>query len=216
MNRLILVLGAALSTVSCSGTRAAGPTTVGGAVARATYASPPRAVVATSGRGAEIRAALSPDGVFSLRLPKGHRYALAVETSAGRVPIAMPRRSGRLDRTFVVSSDGVAVALGAIRYRAAGTAIPFAAAGTCDPNGSGEYACVQDDEQSTCEDGQQGANDQTGNDGECVNGVDTTTHAACTDPAADDAEQLDAKVEMAVPERSAPADASGCGGDGED
>jgi hypothetical protein len=190
-----------------------------GTLAMTSFSSAPQAVVATSGRGVESRATLSAAGAFSLNLPKGDKYSLSVDVEGRRVPLAMARRSGRFDRTFKVSSDGVAIDLGAVRYRAAGAAtlviVSQSATGACDPNGSGDYECVQDGEQSSCDDGQQG-NSDNGADGECVDGKDTKTNAACSDPGGDDAETADANAEMAVPERSAPTDASGCGGDGED
>ncbi len=203
---------------ACASKKTPSDTTASGTVALSSFASPPTSVVATGAAGREVRGTIGVNGAFSVVLPKGDHYALSLETSTGRVPIAMPRRSGRLDKTFAVTSAGVVITLGSVRYRAAGstTELRVAAQGAaCNPNGTGDYECVQDDEQSSCEGGDDGQQDN-GADGECVNGIDSKTHAACTDPP-DDAEQVDAKIEMAVPERSAPVDASGCeGGDESD
>jgi len=158
------------------------------------FPSTPQAVVATSSRGAETRAALAQDGSFTLTLAKGDSYALVVETANGRVPIAMPRTSGKLDKSFVVGSNGVAIALGAVHYRPANAPSTIVAqAATCNPDGTGDHECVQDDGQSSCE-----SDDQGDGDGE--------TH----DDGNDNAEQLDVKVEMAIPAHSAPVVASGC------
>ena len=104
------------------------------------------------------------------------------------MPIAMARRSGNFDRTFRVSSKGVVVALGATTYVAGGAkpAVVVVTAAAACPAGA---SCVEDAEQSSCDDGQHGKDDGNGADGECENGVDTKTHAPCTDPPSDASEQ---------------------------
>src|SRR5438105_9555892 len=89
-----IVLGSVLGVMAlaCAKTPAR-DTSANGTVTLASFASPPSAVVATTGSGKEIRATLGANGAFSIVLPKGERYALTLETSAGRVPIVMPRKS---------------------------------------------------------------------------------------------------------------------------
>ncbi len=55
----------------------------------------------------------------------------------------------------------------------------------------------------------------SGNDGECENGVDAKTGAACTDPQGDESDDADPTEPMAVPEHAAPGAVQGCADDGE-
>ena len=209
----------------CSAKPAPSETSAKGTLALSTFASAPTSVVVTGTKGGEHVATVDARGAFTIALPKGDRYALAVDVGGKRVPLVMPRRSGKVDATFKVSSRGVVIDLGSVRYLGAGAKPIFltsvkpsatgnASSASCDPNGTGQYECVDDSEQSQCGDGEHGQQDN-GGDGECQNGVDTKTKAPCVDPPGDDAAQADVSAEIAVPERSAPSDASGCEGDGE-
>ena len=63
---------------------AARDTSANGTVTLASFASPPSAVVATTGSGKEIRATLGANGAFSIVLPKGERYALTYPLVSGQ------------------------------------------------------------------------------------------------------------------------------------
>lgn len=205
--------------VACASSHTPSDTSAKGTVALSSFkGGAPTAIVAKDGHGTERSVKLDANGAFAIALPKGDRYALSVEVDGRRVPVVMVRRSGKLDATFKVSSRGGIVDLGSVKFLVAGpkptfvtsTAATSSSSSSCDPNGTGNYECVDDSEQSQCEGGGGSENGDHGADGECENGVDKSTHAPCTDPAGDDAEQADANAEMAVPDRSAPSDVSGC------
>ena len=215
MRLSILTLLLPALAISCASKSTTPDTVVRGELALSSYPSTPQSVVATNAGGAEVRGTVGATGAFQLPLPHGTTYGLSVELDGRRIPIAMARRSGNFDRTFRVSSKGVVVSLGTTHYVAGGAkpALVIVAAAAACPAGA---SCVEDTEQSSCGDGQQGHDDGNNADGECENGIDAKTHAACTDPSGDAAEQADRQQEMALPSTSAPADASGCDGDGEE
>ena len=207
MNVYPLALGAALVGFSCGGLTATPETTATGRVALSSFPGSVGAVVAVAGGGKSVRSAVDARGDFALALPKGDTYSLSVVVDGRGVPLVMPRRSGKLQRGFKVSSNGVSIALGTVRYLGAG-AKPSFVVGSSGRGCTGE--CVQDDGASTCENGQTvGADGEAG--AECENGFDVKTHAACTDPEpTGGTDGVDSSVEMAVPERDAPNDANGC------
>jgi hypothetical protein len=183
-------------TVGCSA-KTVEPTAVAGAVALSTYRTTPARVIAVDELGKRTSTALRPDGTFVLSLAKVHKYKLAVGVGQSNVPVVFPRPSGRLDSTFVVKTNGALVHLGAVRYLAAAPptgfkvdsvqlTTPAAASGDC-------VDCVHDDVTTSCADGEQGAEDSLG-----------STAAAAN------ADQADAMQEMAVSDRNAPQEVSGC------
>ena len=193
---MTVVLGLVMG---CAAKTSVGDTTAQGQLALATFPEVPSAVVARTASGTVRTATPSASGAFVLSLPKGDSYSIGVVMPSRSVVIGMPRSSGSIDRSFKVSSAGVRIDLGIVRYRAAGATDPIAAGGTS----------------AACEDGENGAQ---GADGECVNGVDSTTKAACSDgaDATDPSDTVQPDAEMAVPEHDAPTDASGCDQSGED
>ena len=66
---------------------------------------------------------------------------------------------------------------------------------------------VQEAAKTSCEDGNQGADDQS--DGECENGKDAKTGQACSD-GDQGGDAADPAQAMAVPETNPPNDVSGC------
>jgi hypothetical protein len=190
----VLVLGL---ITGCAAKSSVSETTAQGQLALSTFPEHAKAVVARSASGMERTSTPSATGAFALSLAKGESYSIRVVMESRSVVIGMPRSSGSIDGSFKVSSAGVHIDLGVVRYRAAGATDPV----------------VPGAEAASCEDGSNdGENGAAGGDGECVNGVDSTTKAACSDVpgAADPADTVDATAEMAVPEHDAPADASGC------
>ena len=209
MNLRPSLLVAALVGISCGGLTAAPETTASGTVALSSFPAPVRAVVAMTTRGTVARSAVGARGAFAVSLPKGESYSLAVELDDRRIPVVMPRRSGKLQREFKVSSNGVVISLGSVRYFGPGAKPSFVVgASTGDCTGQ----CVQDDGASTCENGQsKGGDGEAG--AECENGFDVKTHAACTDTdksSGGGTDGVDPSGEIAVPERDAPTDATGC------
>ena len=190
----VVVLGL---ITGCAAKSSVSETTAQGQLALSTFPEHPSAVVARTTSGVEKVSTPSATGAFVLSLAKGESYSIRVVMESRSVVIGMPRTSGSIDRSFKVSSAGVHIDLGVVRYHAAGATDPV----------------VPGAEAASCEDGSNdGENGAAGGDGECVNGVDSTTKAACSDVpgAADTADTVDANAEMAVPEHDAPADASGC------
>ncbi len=206
MNRCLLVVALPVLVLGCGGRVGAPTSTVSGTVAIGSFPSAPKAVVATSGRGVVIRAALGAGGAFSVPVAKGDTYSLAI-VGERQIPLVMPRRSGKLTQAFRVSSDGVVIALGAVRYLAAGAKPAFRVGSGSSTQCDGE--CVHDDGTSTCNDGSTAGGDGE-NGAECENGVDVKTHAPCVDVDVGATGEVDGAAEMAVPEHDAPSDANGC------
>lgn len=224
-----------LATAACASksTTPVDPTsTVQGRMTAATFKAAPTAVEAIDETGKRIRAGVAADGAFKLDLGKGHTYKLVVLTGAGEEALVFPREGGRLDRTFRVSSGAAVVDLGGVRHMDAAPAGGFtvaSGAGAIRPkSGDGEVgecvdgfvkgtgaACVDDDEKTSCEGGE-----QSDGDGECENGKDAKTGAPCTDNDSAGEEDADPTKPMAVPEKNPPNDVSGCSdgsdGDGEE
>lgn len=166
----------------------------------ASFPSAPTGVEATDEAGAKTTAAVDATGGFSLALVKGHTYRLDARLGSTTVPFVFPRGGGRLDKTIKISTNGAMVALGAVTH--------FAAA---PPTG---FSTTSESKQ--CEFGEDGKDDNA--DGECEDGKDAITGAACTDE--DGSGGADPTKPMAVPEHNAPADVAGCkelgDGDGEE
>lgn len=225
-----LSLGIAL--VACSTASGGSNTsTLEGSIA-AGFPGHPTAIRATSDTGALVSSPLAKDGSFKIALDKGHSYRLDV-IGSGAEPVVFPRTSGRLDTTFRVSGGSAHVALGQLRHfdaePAAGvtmigkvtTALSSGAVASSDCVGgtipSTGAACADDDTSGmTCEAGGTEAEDDTSSsaeveDGECVNGKDSVTGLACTDPPeASDAAAADPASAMAIPDHNVPDDVGGC------
>ena len=187
----LFITACTLLACSSKSSSTASTSTVEGRVDAATFAlAAPTGLDAVDEAGARTHLALAADGAFRLVLTKGHSYRIIAITPKGEEPLVFPRANGHLDRTFRVSSGAALVALGTIRHfdRAPAT------------------FSVTDNGTTSCEGGRQGASDHS--DGECENGKDQQTGAACADP--EDTELADPAQPMAVPERNPPADVAGC------
>jgi hypothetical protein len=185
-----------LVVLGCSSKDSGGaPTesTVRGTLALSTFSATPTGIQAIDENGAKITGKLAADGSFSLVLPKDHTYRLVVTTASASEPIVFPRTTGKLDTTFRMSGGGAAVALGSVRHYDSAPAGGFMSVGTSKQLRSSEPAPAEGD-----------------GDGECEDGVDAATGAACVD---DDADPTGA---MAVPEHNAPDDVAGCDEEGEE
>lgn len=229
-----------LATSACktsSSTKSDPTSTVQGRLAMSSFAAAPSGVDAIDEGGARTHAAIAADGAFRLDLVKGHVYKLVVLGPNGEEPMVFPRTSGRLDRSFRVSSGAGVVALGDVRHldRApdGGFAVRSSTAGAVKPattGGDGEdgecvdgqvkgtgQPCVDDDEKTTCEEGAEASD----GDGECEDGKDAKTGQPCSDndQVGEDEQDADANQAMAVPEKNPPDDVGGCkdesDGDGE-
>ena len=209
----------ALAAVGCASKTGAPvpPTTVSGSAALSTFPRGPTAVAATDEAGLTVSVPLGSDGSFSVSLPKGHTYKLALATATTAVPLVFPRQTGKLDLSFVLSTDGAAVRLGAVRYLAAAPTGGFkmlaATTATGSQGGSsGDCVdCVNDDQQTTC--------DSSGGGGSEGEGTSSSGDAKTPEPSSsgetDNAEQADPNQEMAVGDENAPDHVIGCeGGDG--
>ena len=188
---LLFLTACTLLACSSTSSTSAPTSTVEGKVDGATFAlAVPTGLDAVDEAGARTHLALATDGAFRLVLAKGHSYRLLALTSKGEEPLVFPRPNGHLDRTFRVSSGAALVALGTIRHfdRAPST------------------FSVTNDATTSCEGGREGASQHS--DGECENGKDQKTGAACTD--LEDTEVADPAQPMAVPERNPPTDVAGC------
>jgi hypothetical protein len=208
-----------LAAVGCSQSTASKATsTLDGTAALATFPASPVSAVATDETGRAVAAPVGADGHFSLTLTKGHHYAVSFAGAGGDIPVVWPRASGKLNASFRLSTGGARLDIGSVRYFASAPEGGFhvsAGAPATSTSGPDEECvdgviagtttpCVDDDGKTTCDDGQ-----EVDDDGECENGVDARTGAACTDPP-ESTGVADPTTAMAIPDRSVPDDVSGC------
>jgi hypothetical protein len=205
---LFQVASLAVAASACAA-KTAGPSTVSGTAALSTFPSHPLSMAATDETGRIVKAAIGSDSRFSLALTKGHTYKLGAVTDTGTVPIVFPRASGKLDATFVLKTNGARISLGSVHYVPAAPAGGFrvlsvkVALGSPDAQGSqgGNCVdCVNDDQQTSCENGS-----ASGNEGE-----GTSSENESSSGASDKAEQADPSQEMAVGDQNAPDQVDGC------
>jgi hypothetical protein len=208
---------AALGSPACS--KSAGPTpptTVSGALALSTFPAQAQGVVAVDETGRSAMSAVGTGGAFSLALSKGHTYRLGVVTATGTVPIVYPRSTGRLDATFAVHTAGARVALGTVHELPAAPAGGFhvmsTTLGGASPDAQSSQSpggdcvdCVNDDQQTSCQDGSDGeqSDDGTSTGGDAGAG-------ASSSGANDTADQADPSQELAVGDQNAPDQVQGC------
>ena len=193
------------------------PSTASGSVALSTFPSVPSNLTIRDEAGHVLQAALAADGAFSVALPKGHTYKVAVTTPKGDVPLVFPRSSGRFDTSFVLKSDGARVPLGTVRYLPRAPVGGFRVATLTAPPASGAgqdcVDCVNDDPKVTCE----GEGDQSGADqGGQSDGTNAEKQTKAPEAAAsgsDASDQADPTQEMAVGDQNAPEQVDGCGGE---
>jgi hypothetical protein len=167
-------------------------TTLSGSAALATFPNSPTSIRVTDETGRAVTAPTASDGSFSLTLARGHTYK-AVLVGQGDVPLVFPRKTGALDTTFLLKTDGANIALGSVHY------LPEAPTGgfrvMSSQQGSGGKGDteteVDDDESASCDDGSKGS---SGDDNE----IDTSDNRA------------DGAREMAVAEHNAPNEVAGC------
>ena len=197
---------AALVLVACSSSSGQQPATtssVSGKLTLSSFAKAPAAVDAVDETGKRTHGDVAPDGAFHLDLAKGHVYELLVVGPGFEEPIVFPRATGRLDKSFRISSGAAIVSLGSVRHYdsapQAGFKILKLESQQSGQTGQGETAdgedgecvdghlqgtntpCVDDDDKTTCEKGHDDGNHDDENDGECDNGKDAKTGQACTD-----------------------------------
>jgi hypothetical protein len=212
--RSILISSVALVAVAAGGCAAktggpVPPSAVSGSAALSTFPSTPRVLAATDETGRVLAARLAANATFSLALAKGHTYKLSLVSDHGSVPIVFPRQTGRLDASFVLRTDGARIALGVVRFRlgvpSGGFHVLSVSQGSTPP-GSACTDCVNDDQQTSCED----------NGGDNGEGPDNASETASTGQtgasggAGDNAEQADGNAEMGVGDQNAPDQVSGC------
>lgn len=215
----------AVVTGACKSTKSDPTSTVQGQLSVASFGFAPTGVDAIDERGARTHVDVAADGTFRLDLLKGHLYKVVVVGAGREEPMVFPRKTGRLDLTFRVSSGAGVVTLGLVRHldsAPTGGFVTQPAATTIKPateGAEGEVgecvngqiqgtgaACVDDDAKVTCEDGSAASD----GDGECENGKDTTTGQACTDTDQVGEADADAARPMAIPEKNPPDDIDGC------
>ena len=189
--------------------------TIDGTVATATFPGAVTHLEAKSEAGVVTGAPLDAAGRFSLILEKGHSYSLSVATSSATTPLVFPRSSGRIDRAVSVSKGAAHVDVGTVRFLPHAPVGGFSAATgsmVCPGVASSEMGCVDDAARVRCD----GESAHEAPDGECENGHDKATGAACSDAEPADGDLAEA-APRAVAERNAPGDVSSCDdGDGED
>lgn len=217
MRQLIVVPLIALAGIAagCASKTAAPapPSVLSGTAALSSFRSSPSSLVATDETGRASRVALASDGRFSLPLTKGHVYKLALATSTSSIPVAFPRKSGKLSASFALKTDGAAIHLGSVRYLPAAPATGFKVTAAASPSPSGAQGdcvdCVNDDPKTTCEDGSEGEAEAKSSESESSS-ANAETNAGT--------EQADPNQEMAVGDQNAPDDVTGCdkGGDEQD
>lgn len=154
MKKLVSVLLVSALVGGCASEPGSGKSTstVSGQLNQATYPSVVLRVVAQDESGTLVGDPLSADGRFSLTLKKGHRYRLGVALEGAQVPVVFPRANAGLGQWIDVQSGGAIANLGLVTYYASMPATGFKVLG-----------------------GTEAA------DGECENGVDAVTGAACVD-----------------------------------
>jgi hypothetical protein len=219
MRSLVLIPVVVLAVACGSAPKAPpGPTILSGTAALSTFAAAPSSVTATDEGGRTVRADLAADGGFKLSLQRGHTYMLAMATPKGDVAVVFPRTTGKLDKSFVLKSDGALVRLGMVRYLAKAPAGGFHATSAAggiqtksEQPGAGDCVdCVNDDQNTTCESDGEGGDESKGSESESKSSAEAKT------PEVDTAEQADPNQEMAVGDQNAPDQVDGCGGDGAD
>src|SRR5262249_34168938 len=133
--------------------------TIHGTAALSTFPSAPSAVTARDESGRASNAAVDAQGNFELPLPKGHTYRIAFDGSGVVVPLVFPSATGRVDATFVLSTDSAALRVGQVRHYAGVPAGGFhvlvlQAPSSTLPSGAGSTGdctdCVNDDDNVTC------------------------------------------------------------------
>jgi hypothetical protein len=206
MNRWLVSACVLGLVVACGQKTGTSTSNVDGQLQSGTFPSAPTAVDAVDETGAHTRTPVAADGSFHLSLTKGHTYRLAIVMAAGSEPLVFPRSASKLDTTVRISSGAARVALGAVHHVASAPATGFQlrSAGAPSTGAPCDGECVDDQSGATCDDGNQGQDNQA--DGECVDGKDAKTGAACTD----EADSADPTQPMAIPEHDAPDDVGGC------
>jgi hypothetical protein len=187
-----------------------------------------------SDAGKTSKVAVGADGKFSVTLVKGAGYQLFLGGDGKSIPVVLKSDQARLQTQIHVKAGGATLDIGSVRYWNGGVSSEAkviagspAAAKTCSggtfanssqPCASGVAAATCRDEGDDEESDGEHADDQGG---DCVDGIDSTTHQACDGgPAANaadatDATDADAASEMGVPETNVP-DSLGCGDEEDD
>ena len=213
MRRLVPAM---LVLASCShDTPSTRTSTIDGSVATEMFPVAVTHIESKSESGAVTVAPLDRQGQFSVVLEKGHTYSLSVAAGGTRTPLVFPRSSGRVDRTVSVSKGASHVDIGTVRWLARAPIGGFSAATgslVCPGVASADMGCVDDAPRVRCD----GDSAPETPDGECENGHDKATGAACSDATPVATDLADAEP-RAVADRNAPSDLSACSdGDGED
>ncbi len=194
------------------------PQVVSGHVDQASFATPVDHVLVVRGNSLIAAAAVGPQGEFTLSIPPGSGYRLELRSMSAKTGLISPRATGTIDVAFAIRGAQVPFELGAVRAIGAPGAHTYSAHGDTelecedglDPDGA---VCVDDDEEATSCDEQDGENNdgETADDGEQSDGDGET---------ADDGEESDGDGETdddnALPDSAAVADHNlpsslGCG-----
>jgi hypothetical protein len=208
-----------LAAAGCGSTSSKTTSTLNGTAALSTFPASPVSAVATDESGHAVASAVGADGHFSLTLTKGHHYAVSFAGAGGDILVVWPRASGKLNTSFRLSTGGAHLDIGSVRYFASAPEGGFHVSAGAPPTSTGgpdeecvdgvlagtTTPCIDDDGKTTCDDGEE----VDDGDGECENGVDARTGAACTDPP-EATSVADPTTAMAVPDRSVPDHVSGC------
>jgi len=159
--RKFLFVAACFAVAGCDKATGSSTSTVTGTLTRETFPEEPRSISATNEKGVWIATPANGSGPFKLSLRKGHTYRLAVTLADRSVPIVFPRASGLLDPSFRVSGGAALVNLGAVRHLAAAPTVGF------------HMQALSESAPADSASAQGG--------GECEDGVDVATGAACID-----------------------------------
>src|SRR5258707_203111 len=107
----------AVLSVGCAASKKPN-STVTATAALTGYPAAPTAGMATNEQGQVWTGGIDTSGRFSLTLPRGHRYRIALALADREVPVVFARGSGRFGNSFSIVSGGAKVELGALQYLA--------------------------------------------------------------------------------------------------
>lgn len=144
---------AALPALVFAACSAQAPQVVTGQVALTSFPFAVDTVSAIRAGRTVIAAPIGADGRFSLAIPAGSAYRLEFAATGGRVGLVFPRAVGTIETSFDVRGHQAAFDMGAVRF--VGDPATHTYKTLAAPGGTG--------------------------DGECEDGVDTTTGAVCVD-----------------------------------
>lgn len=137
---------------------------VSGRVDQAGFPSAVSAVRVVRGSTTVAESPVAADGAFSLAIPTGAGYRIEL-VSAEQPGLVFPRSTGVIEAAFTVKGSAAPFDLGTVRFIGVASTHVFRQ----DPAGAADGSDTAD--------------------GECENGVDTTTGAICVDDAEEEGDQ---------------------------